>query len=162
MMGQTADSAMEELCRGSRTTPHYKEIKLEVIDLTLDETSSQSEQGPNKLPPLPPPVIHPPDLSVFADNHKHIEIRELLGCLTVPELRDLAKVTKSEHRGNVCTQVIQLLSIPFIFLHSAMTSYRRYSAPRRVRPPCHFVRLCQTREQRKAAFRLRSHFPQSQ
>ncbi|KAK7694026.1 hypothetical protein QCA50_003602 [Cerrena zonata] len=98
-LGDDIPDAIRELCHDSKKTSHYEEVKPEVIDLTVDEYLSQSEPGPSKLPPLPSPLNSEPNLDVFADDHSHATIRELLVCLTLSELRAVAKQVKSTSTG---------------------------------------------------------------
>jgi len=81
-----------------------KQEEREIIDLTLDEIdtkpsfplSKQSEAGPSSIKIENLSLSEQPcgDLSFFAQDHTHAELSELLECLSLEELRRLAKDMK--------------------------------------------------------------------
>lgn len=105
--------AMRELCSLQSTTIKQTEkvdqqVKREeqenLIDLTVDEEVKpvipeiKSQKGSPCSEPLPPP-----DYRVFAEDDSCADLRELLECLRVDELRDIAKkmhLQRKEHTVN--------------------------------------------------------------
>ena len=97
--------------------PVVKREELDIIDLTLDDDTPlqavvghpvallhhhNAEAGPSSIK-IEDPLQHPcGDLSFFAQDHSHAELPELLECLTLDELRQLAKDMKiKKTSGNV-------------------------------------------------------------
>ncbi len=107
-LGEDIATALETLCvYPKKSFPEGHAIKQEerdIIDLTLDEMDLEppapllelpkAEAGPSsiKIEGLHEPPCG--DLSFFAQNHTHAELTELLECLSLEELRQLAKDMK--------------------------------------------------------------------
>lgn len=81
----------------------------ETIDLTMDEECEQPQAGPSRLSPAYEPLTPPsssapsstpgvPDYSVFADDEEQASPFELLDCLRIEELEELAKQLKLKPR----------------------------------------------------------------
>jgi Fanconi-associated nuclease 1 len=106
-------TALEALCVYPNQYPTeehaIKQEEREIIDLTFDEmdlqdtTSSppaplweqpKAEAGPSSIKIEDIPDQPCGDLSFFAQDHTHAELRELLECLSLEELRHLAKDMK--------------------------------------------------------------------
>jgi Fanconi-associated nuclease 1 len=111
-LGEEITTALETLCVYPKQCPAeehaIKQEEREIIDLTLDEMNMQSTTK------SPPPLWEQPkaeagpssikiediseqpcgDLSYFAQDHTHAELPELLECLSLEELRQLAKDMK--------------------------------------------------------------------
>ncbi|KAH9951864.1 VRR-NUC domain-containing protein [Amylocystis lapponica] len=102
-LGDTIPQAIEELCTCGEfpnTQPEVKvkeeqDIKTEEREI-IDLTCSQDEKpvaGPSRLPDLATVVI-PPDYSYFTQDDTHATLRELLECLSLDELKTIAKQMK--------------------------------------------------------------------
>ncbi|KAI0780638.1 hypothetical protein BD413DRAFT_619127 [Trametes elegans] len=90
---------------GRSKSPRFPVIQdggREIIDLTFDDDEEEEEPlpvaGPStspvhepELPSRTPPVL---DFSRFSDDEEHAALHELLDCLTLEELRDVAKQLK--------------------------------------------------------------------
>lgn len=100
-LGDAILDAVHELCGNEpKPTPviEIKEEEPEVIDLTVDEEdikpmlkSSTSEDGPASEQSAPNSLE---TSSIFAESDSQATLQELLECLTVPQLKDLAKRMK--------------------------------------------------------------------
>jgi len=111
-LGENIMAILEMLCVSSKPniTEHHaiKQEEQEIIDLTLHEMDLQ-----DAMKPLPAPLEQPKaeagpssikiediseqscgDLSFFAQDHTYAELPELLNCLSLEELRQLAKDMK--------------------------------------------------------------------
>lgn len=112
-LGENIMAILEMLCVSSKPniTEHHaiKQEEQEIIDLTLHEMDLQ-----DAMKPLPAPLLEQPkaeagpssikiediseqscgDLSFFAQDHTYAELPELLNCLSLEELRQLAKDMK--------------------------------------------------------------------
>jgi len=112
-LGENIMAILEMLCVSSKpnTTEHHaiKQEEQEIIDLTLHEMDLQ-----DAMKPLPAPLLEQPkaeagpssikiediseqscgDLSFFAQDHTYAGLPELLNCLSLEELRQLAKDMK--------------------------------------------------------------------
>jgi Fanconi-associated nuclease 1 len=116
-LGDNIKVALDTLCAAEQPKePVVKHEEREIIDLTLDDdTPMQDAVGhPVALPPYHNAEAGPSsikiedtlqhqcgDLSFFAQDHSHAELSELLECLTLDELRQLAKDMKIKTSGNV-------------------------------------------------------------
>lgn len=96
--------------------PAVKHEEREIIDLTLDDDDPiqdavglvslpqyhDAEAGPSSIKIEDTLQNQCGDLSFFAQDHSHAELPELLECLTLDELRQLAKDMKiKKTSGNV-------------------------------------------------------------
>lgn len=78
--------------------PVVKEEEREIIDLTLDSPShSQLAQSSQ----LSASTMKEPDYSYFADDDSQATLQELIDCLTLDELRGIAKQMKLKITANV-------------------------------------------------------------
>ena len=129
-LGEEIATALETLCvypRQYLTEEHpIKQEEREIIDLTLDEIDtikpssplpelSAAEAGPSsiKIEDLFLSKLPCGDLSFFAQDHTHAELSELLECLSLEELRRLAKVMKIRSLSlNVSNLSIPVLRSP--------------------------------------------------
>lgn len=109
-LGEEIATALETLCiypKQCLTEGHpIKQEEREIIDLTLDEidttepsfplSQSTAEAGPSSIKLEDLSLSEQPcgDLSFFAQDHTHAELSELLGCLSLEELRRVAKDMK--------------------------------------------------------------------
>jgi fanconi-associated nuclease 1 len=110
-LGEEITTTLEMLCvypRQCFTKEHVvKQEEREIIDLTLDEIDTMkpptplskqamTEAGPSSMKIEDLSLYEQPcgDLSFFAQNHLHAELSELLQCLSLEELRQLAKNMK--------------------------------------------------------------------
>lgn len=111
-LGENIMAILEMLCVSSKpnTTEHceIKQEEQEIIDLTLHEMDLQDAMKPPQAPLLEPKVEAGPssikiedipeqpceDLSFFAQDHTYAGLPELLNCLSLEELRQLAKDMK--------------------------------------------------------------------
>lgn len=113
-LGSGIPAAIQELCRDTppelpsteeqrpvvkeEEQPVVKEEEREIIDLTLDSPShSQLAQ----LSRLSASAISEPDYSYFADDDSQATLQELIDCLTLDELRGIAKQMKLKITANV-------------------------------------------------------------
>ncbi|KAI0062194.1 hypothetical protein BV25DRAFT_1916125 [Artomyces pyxidatus] len=117
-LGSGISDALKVLCGDQPAVEEVaiKEEELEVIDLTFDEveedaraqnktptsTPVQPEAGPSsiKMEEQAAAVEACGDLSFFAEDHTHASLSELLECLTVEELKKLAKQMKVRATGS--------------------------------------------------------------
>ncbi|KAI0636683.1 hypothetical protein C8Q77DRAFT_1247200 [Trametes polyzona] len=82
--------------------PVIKQEEREIIDLTFEDDEEGGEpqkaglsQSPEyELAPTPSLTPKAPDFSVFADDEEQAELMELLDCLTIDELTEIAKSLK--------------------------------------------------------------------
>ena len=110
-LGEEIATALETLCVYPRQClaeeGPIKQEEREIIDLTLDEIEtikpsfppseqSTAEAGPSTIKIEDLSLSEQPcgDLSFFAQDHTHAELSELLECLSLEELRRLAKDMK--------------------------------------------------------------------
>ena len=110
-LGEDIATALETLCiypKQCLTEGHpIKQEEREIIDLTLDEIDttepslplsdqSMAEAGPSSIRLEDVSLSEQPcgDLSFFAQDHTHAELSELLECLSLEELRRVAKDMK--------------------------------------------------------------------
>ncbi|KAI9466069.1 VRR-NUC domain-containing protein [Lactarius psammicola] len=116
-LGENIKVALDTLCAAANQHPSKEPVikheEREIIDLTLDDIQSQDAMGhPAALPPYHNAEAGPSsikiedikiedalqqsceDLSFFARDHSHAELTELLECLTLDELKQLAKDMK--------------------------------------------------------------------
>jgi Fanconi-associated nuclease 1 len=111
-LGDNIMAILEMLCVSSRpnTTEHceIKQEEQEIIDLTLHEMDLQDAIKPPQAPLLEPKAEAGPssikiedipeqpcgDLSFLAQDHTYAGLPELLNCLSLEELRQLAKDMK--------------------------------------------------------------------
>ncbi|KAH9001406.1 hypothetical protein EDB92DRAFT_1964438 [Lactarius akahatsu] len=111
-LGDDIKVALHTLCAAANQRPTeepvIKQEEREVIDLTFDDTPLQDAVGhPAVLPQYHNAEAGPSsikiedtsqqpceELSFFAQDHSHAELLELLECLTLDELRQLAKDMK--------------------------------------------------------------------
>jgi Fanconi-associated nuclease 1 len=90
----------------------------EVIDLTADDNDTTEMGSSNQVTPelQPDPevehVLHElaPNLTVFAYDERDMTFHELLTCLTLDELKSLAKQLKLKTTQNVGSRVKSTLS----------------------------------------------------
>jgi Fanconi-associated nuclease 1 len=107
-LGEEIATTLETLCvcprqRSTDERP-IKQEEREIIDLTLDEIDTMkplseqlmAEAGPSSIKIEDLSLSEQPcgDLSFFAQDHTHAELSELLECLTLEELRRVAKDMK--------------------------------------------------------------------
>ena len=110
-LGDTILPALRELCGSKKRREKQVEVKVEVkveeveiIDLTMnDDEKPGPVAGPSKLSLLPPtPVVpDPPSYEFLADDSSEASLRELLECLTLPELKDTANTVKVKSNTTV-------------------------------------------------------------
>jgi hypothetical protein len=98
-LGPFIEEAIAELCcRGStkaETDGNIKADEAEIIDLTLDrDDEGEGEQEDEE---------DEPDLSFFAQDETKMTLPELLECLTVSEVRQLANQLKLRASQTVCS-----------------------------------------------------------
>ena len=110
-LGGEIATALETLCvyprQCSTDERPIKQEEREIIDLTLDDIDtikpsfplleqSMTEAGPSSIKIEDLSLSEQPcgDLSFFAQDHTHAELSELLECLTLEELRRVAKDMK--------------------------------------------------------------------
>ena len=112
-LGENIAMALEMLCISSKpyTVEEHavKQEEREIIDLTLDDVQMQDAMKPPPTPFWEQPegeagpssikiedISEQPcgDLSFFAQDHNHAGLHELLECLSLEELRQLAKDMK--------------------------------------------------------------------
>ena len=116
-MGENIKVALDTLCAAANQHPNKEPVvkheEREIIDLTLDDTELQDAVGqPVTLPHYHNTEAGPSsikiedtlqepcgDLSFFAQDHSHAELPELLECLTLDELKELAKDMKVKKSG---------------------------------------------------------------
>lgn len=124
-LGDKIKSAIHELCGLHNPSPKEIKIKVEepeVIDLVDERERPQA--GPSRLPKQEPQPckLEGPDYSTFALDESHADLRELLECLGLDELKNIAKQMKlktSGHHGRVrattrttkCTTLMRILYI---------------------------------------------------
>jgi len=117
-LGENITTGLEMLCacptRPSVEEHVTKQEEREVIDLTLDEMEPEStvkpppapyletvEAGPSSIKLEDIPEESCGDLSFFAQDETHAELHELLECLSMEELKQLAKDMKIKTSLNV-------------------------------------------------------------
>jgi Fanconi-associated nuclease 1 len=113
-LGEEIATALETLCiypkqclAEGHPIKQIKQEEREIIDLTLDEIDtsepsfplseqSMAEAGPSSIKLEDLSLSEQPcgDLSFFAQDHTHAELSELLECLSLEELRRMAKDMK--------------------------------------------------------------------
>lgn len=129
-LGEEIATALETLCAFPREhlteECPIKQEEREIIDLTLDEIDTikpsfplserpMAEAGPSSIKIEDLSLSEKPygDLSFFAQDHTHAELSELLECLSLEELRRLAKDMKvrgfSLNVSNLCIPVLRFL-----------------------------------------------------
>jgi Fanconi-associated nuclease 1 len=117
-LGENIQVALDTLCAAANMKePVVKREEQDIIDLTLDDDTPlrdavehpvaipqyhSAEAGPSTIK-IEDTLQHPhADLSFFAQDHSYAELPELLECLTLDELRQLAKDMKiRKTSGNV-------------------------------------------------------------
>ncbi len=131
-LGEKITAALEMLCVSSKsysTEQHaIKQEEREIIDLTLDEMQLQDTTKPPLTPLLEQPkteagpssikiedISEQPygDLSFFAQDHSHAELPELLECLSLEELKQLAKDMKirTPYMNVSCVLILVLMFV---------------------------------------------------
>jgi Fanconi-associated nuclease 1 len=131
-LGEKIMTALEMLCVSSKsysTEQHaIKQEEREIIDLTLDEMQLQDTTKPPLIPPLEQlkteagpssikieDISEQPygDLSFFAQNHSYAELPELLECLSLEELKQLAKNMKirTPYMNVSCVLILALMFV---------------------------------------------------
>lgn len=104
-LGDGIRAAMEQLCQDNTTTPSPPkpseaiEQKKNFVDLTLEEEDVKPKLEDLMTADLERNLLglastEKPDYSRFAMCERHADARDLLECLTVDELRDVAKTMK--------------------------------------------------------------------
>lgn len=74
-----------------------KQEEPEIIDLSIDEDNNAKEE---EIPiPLPPSSSQPAEILAFAEDDSVMTIKDLLGCLNLDELKDIAKQFKVKMKG---------------------------------------------------------------
>ncbi|KAI0282107.1 VRR-NUC domain-containing protein [Russula aff. rugulosa BPL654] len=149
-LGEEIATALETLCVYPRQClaeeGPIKQEEREIIDLTLDEIEtikpsfppseqSTAEAGPSSIKIEDLSLSEQPcgDLSFFAQDHTHAELSELLECLSLEELRRLAKDMKirgfSLNRVAIEDMLIKQASsqsiLPFPSVHKGSKASRR-------------------------------------
>ncbi|KAI0784419.1 VRR-NUC domain-containing protein [Abortiporus biennis] len=107
--------AVQELCYSQTIATETVHIKKEpeIIDLTVD---SDDEEQPQPSESQQPPINDVTasnaehDYSVFADDASRAQLRELMECLTLEELRRMAKDMKLKATFNRVTLINTILS----------------------------------------------------
>ncbi|KAF9817812.1 hypothetical protein IEO21_03154 [Rhodonia placenta] len=102
-LGDKIKSAIHELCGLHNPSPKEIKIKVEepeVIDLVDERERPQA--GPSRLPKQEPQPckLEGPDYSTFALDESHADLRELLECLGLDELKNIAKQMKLKTSGH--------------------------------------------------------------
>jgi Fanconi-associated nuclease 1 len=117
-LGDNIKAALDTLCAAAKMKePVVKHEEREIIDLTLDDDTPihdavghplalpqyhNAEAGPSSIKVEDTLQHQCGDLSFFAQDHSYAELPELLECLTLDELRQLAKDMKiKKTNGNV-------------------------------------------------------------
>ena len=74
-----------------------KQEEREIIDLTEDEDTKPKEEEVSI--DLPPNSSQPAEILAFAQDDSAMTLKDLLGCLTLDELKDLTKQFKIKIKG---------------------------------------------------------------
>jgi Fanconi-associated nuclease 1 len=141
-LGEEITTVLEMLCvhpRQDFTTEHaIKQEEREIIDLTLDEVElpitmqpsaplreqPKAEAGPSSIKIEDNSEQSCGGLSFFAQNHTYAELPELLECLSLEELRQLAKDMKIRNT-NLNVSYLSMLVLKLSVLLCAAGSNRR-------------------------------------
>ncbi|KAI0295465.1 VRR-NUC domain-containing protein [Russula brevipes] len=154
-LGEKLMTALEVLCVYPKQYPAeehaIKQEEREIIDLTLDVMDLQdtmssppaplweqpkAEAGPSSIKIEDIPDQPCGDLSFFAQDHTHAELRELLECLSFEELRHLAKdmkirktnLNRAAIEGMLIRQACSQTTLPFRSVHPRARAAKRPAA----------------------------------
>ena len=110
-LGDTILPALRELCGTAKRKGKQPEVKVkveepEIIDLTMDDEDDQPVAGPSTQRLLSPEILPPPPakLEFLAEDSGEASLRELLECLSLPELKEVAVTMKVKHTTTVCAR----------------------------------------------------------